>query len=55
MAERLLAGGDLDFLDMSLWDVFKAPVDEAFATRPLIDWFAELPRGRTRLSACRQS
>ena len=26
--------GDLDFLDMSLWDVFKAPVDEAFDDTP---------------------
>jgi 2,4-dienoyl-CoA reductase-like NADH-dependent reductase (Old Yellow Enzyme family) len=49
LAARLLAGGDLDFLDMSLWDVFKAPADEAFKDKPLIDWFAELPRGGTRL------
>jgi 2,4-dienoyl-CoA reductase-like NADH-dependent reductase (Old Yellow Enzyme family) len=49
LAAELLAGGHLDFLDMSLWDVFKAPMDEAFAARPLIDWFAELPRGQTRL------
>lgn len=50
-ADLLLAGGDLDFLDMSLWDAFKAPIDEAYATRPLIDWFSELPRGATRLGA----
>ncbi|MGH6992344.1 MAG: NADH:flavin oxidoreductase [Caulobacteraceae bacterium] len=49
LARRLLETGELDYLDMSLWDVFKAPVEEAFAHRPLIDWFAELPRGRTRL------
>jgi len=36
---------------MSLWDCFKAPVEEAFATKPLIDWFAALPRGKTRLGA----
>jgi 2,4-dienoyl-CoA reductase-like NADH-dependent reductase (Old Yellow Enzyme family) len=36
---------------MSLWDSFKPPVDEAYAARPLIDWFAELPRGATRLGA----
>jgi 2,4-dienoyl-CoA reductase-like NADH-dependent reductase (Old Yellow Enzyme family) len=51
LARQMLASGDLDFLDMSLWDVFKAPVEEAFAHRPLIDWFAELPRGATRLGA----
>ncbi|HEX4198448.1 MAG TPA: NADH:flavin oxidoreductase [Caulobacteraceae bacterium] len=50
-AREVLASGDLDYLDMSLWDVFKAPVDEAYAARPLIDWFAELPRGETRLGA----
>ena len=31
--------------------VFKPPVEEAFADKPLIDWFAELPRGETRLGA----
>ncbi|MHB8528353.1 MAG: NADH:flavin oxidoreductase [Caulobacteraceae bacterium] len=49
LAAELLAGGDLDFLDMSLWDVFKAPLDEAHKDRPLIDWFAELPRRASRL------
>jgi 2,4-dienoyl-CoA reductase-like NADH-dependent reductase (Old Yellow Enzyme family) len=49
LAGELLAEGHLDYLDMSLWSVFKPPVEEAFAARPLIDWFAELPRGETRL------
>ncbi|MFI4976814.1 MAG: NADH:flavin oxidoreductase [Caulobacterales bacterium] len=49
LARRLLGSGDLDFVDMSLWDVFKAPVEQDFAAKPLIDWFAELPRGKTRL------
>ena len=31
LAERLLTSGDLDYLDMSLWDLFKPPVDEAYA------------------------
>jgi 2,4-dienoyl-CoA reductase-like NADH-dependent reductase (Old Yellow Enzyme family) len=51
LAARMLASGDLDYLDMSLWDVFKAPVEAEFASKPLIDWFAELPRGATRLGA----
>ena len=34
---------------MSLWDCFKAPLDAAYADRPLIDHFAALPRGATRL------
>jgi len=49
LARQLLASGKLDYLDMSLWDVFKAPMEAEFANRPLIDWFAELPRGDTRL------
>lgn len=49
LAGQVLASGDLDFLDMSLWDVFKAPADADYAQRPLIDWFTDLPRGVTRL------
>ena len=49
LAGELLAAGDLDWLDMSLWSVFKAPMEAEFAERPLIDWFADLPRGTTRL------
>jgi 2,4-dienoyl-CoA reductase-like NADH-dependent reductase (Old Yellow Enzyme family) len=51
LAEQLLTSGDLDYVDMSLWDCFKLPVEAAYAGKPLIDWFAELPRGRTRLGA----
>jgi 2,4-dienoyl-CoA reductase-like NADH-dependent reductase (Old Yellow Enzyme family) len=51
LAAELMTGGDLDYLDMSLWDCFKAPVDPAYADRPLIDWYAELPRAETRLGA----
>ncbi len=39
----------VDFVDMSLWDVFKEPADPDFAGRRLVDVFAALPRGRTRL------
>jgi 2,4-dienoyl-CoA reductase-like NADH-dependent reductase (Old Yellow Enzyme family) len=48
-AERLMLSGTIDYLDMSLWDVFKEPVDPAFAGRSLIELFAELPRGNCRL------
>ncbi len=49
VARQFLASGDLDYLDMSLWDVFKAPVEAEYAHKPLIDWFVDLPRGQTRL------
>jgi 2,4-dienoyl-CoA reductase-like NADH-dependent reductase (Old Yellow Enzyme family) len=49
LARRLLASGQLDYLDLSLWDVFKAPADEAFAGTELIDHFVDLPRNGTTL------
>lgn len=49
LAEEMLTSGKLDYLDMSLWDVFKDPIETEFAGKPLIDWFADLPRGTTRL------
>jgi len=51
LAGEMLASGDLDYLDMSLWDCFKPPAEEAYAGKRLIDWFTELPRGATRLGA----
>jgi len=48
-AQRLLSDGRLDFVDLSLWDVFKEPNEDAFKSRPLIDWFTDLERGATRL------
>lgn len=48
-AEELMVSGAIDYLDMSLWDCFKPPVDEAYSSEPLIDWFAKLDRGATRL------
>jgi hypothetical protein len=49
LAGELLAESALDFLDMSLWQVMKEPEEETFKDRRLIDWFADIPRGRTRL------
>ncbi|MBL8349343.1 MAG: NADH:flavin oxidoreductase [Burkholderiaceae bacterium] len=49
LAQQVLAGGRVDYLDMSLWDCFKPPQDPAFADRPLIAHFAALDRGATRL------
>jgi len=49
LAQRVLADGRFDFLDMSLWDCFKPPREAAHAERPLIAHFAALPRDQTRL------
>ncbi len=49
-AEELLSGGQLDYLDMSLWDSFKLPDDTRYHPARLVDVFGRLPRGNgTRL------
>ena len=49
VAERLLAEQQIDFLDLSLWDVFKEPEEAAFAGRTLMSCFTDLDRGDVRL------
>jgi 2,4-dienoyl-CoA reductase-like NADH-dependent reductase (Old Yellow Enzyme family) len=49
LAQEVMTSGQLDYLDMSLWDCFKAPEEADYAAKPLIDWFAALDRGTCRL------
>ncbi len=49
VAKGVFAAGDIDFLDMSLWDVRKEPEDEAYKGRSLISYFTELDRGTVKL------
>jgi 2,4-dienoyl-CoA reductase-like NADH-dependent reductase (Old Yellow Enzyme family) len=49
VAAELLRQGKIDYLDMSLWDVFKEPVEEEFQGRTLMSYFTDLPRGKVRL------
>ncbi|HEY3698662.1 MAG TPA: NADH:flavin oxidoreductase [Spongiibacteraceae bacterium] len=49
LAQQLMQNGKIDYLDMSLWDALKEPVEEAFKGKPLIDYFTDLERGNTRL------
>ncbi len=49
VAKRILADAKIDFLDMSLWDSFKEPEDEAFKGRSLLSYFTELERGDVAL------
>lgn len=51
MAGKLLTDSRVDFLDMSLWDVFKEPEDERYKDNSLLDLFADLERGDVRLGA----
>jgi 2,4-dienoyl-CoA reductase-like NADH-dependent reductase (Old Yellow Enzyme family) len=47
VAQQLLAGGAIDLLDLSLWDVFKEPEEAEFKGRSLMSYFTELDRGAT--------
>jgi len=49
LAQQLMREGKIDYLDMSLWDVAKEPVEEAFQGRTLMSYFTELDRGNVRL------
>ena len=49
LASGVMGRGQIDWLDMSLWDARKTPVEAAFADRPLVSWFTDLPRGDVRL------
>ncbi len=51
VAAKLLSDSKIDFLDMSLWDWAKEPVEEEFKGRTLMSYFTGLPRGNVRLGA----
>ena len=45
---ELIHQNQLEYIDMSLWDVFKAPADGS-TERSLLHIFSSIPRGDTRL------
>jgi 2,4-dienoyl-CoA reductase-like NADH-dependent reductase (Old Yellow Enzyme family) len=49
LAVEIMRQGRIDYLDMSLWDAGKAPVEAEFQGRPLFSWFTDLPRAGARL------
>ena len=49
LAQRIMLSELCDYIDISCWDTFKEPDDPAFKGRPIMDWFAELARGKARL------
>jgi 2,4-dienoyl-CoA reductase-like NADH-dependent reductase (Old Yellow Enzyme family) len=51
VAQRLMREGKIDYLDMSLWDVFKEPMEPALQGRTLMSYFTELNRWNVRLGA----
>jgi 2,4-dienoyl-CoA reductase-like NADH-dependent reductase (Old Yellow Enzyme family) len=51
VAQRLCAEDRIDYLDMSLWDVFKEPEEPEHKGHSLLSYFSSLERGRTALGA----
>jgi 2,4-dienoyl-CoA reductase-like NADH-dependent reductase (Old Yellow Enzyme family) len=49
VAQQILRDGRIDYLDMSLWDVFKEPAEEEHKGRSLMSFFTELDRGEVKL------
>src|ERR1700743_631803 len=49
VAKGVLADGKIDYLDLSLWDYAKEPMEPEFQGRSLMSYFAELPRGNVRV------
>ncbi|MBE0615749.1 MAG: NADH:flavin oxidoreductase [Burkholderiales bacterium] len=49
LAQRVLREDKIDFLDMSLWDVFKEPEEAEYQGRTLMSYFTELDRRNVRL------
>ncbi len=51
LAQRLMREAKIDYIDLSLWDVFKEPTDEKHKGKSLASYFTELDRGAVRLGA----
>lgn len=49
LAQRLMDEEQIEFLDMSMWDVFKQPEDDAGSGRTLLSYFTALDRKGVRL------
>lgn len=49
VAAEALRQEKIDYLDMSLWDIAKEPVEEDHQGRTLMSYFTDLPRGNVRL------
>ncbi len=49
IAQRLCDEEKIEFLDMSLWNVFKEPIEEEYQGRSLLSYFTDLARGEVRL------
>ncbi len=51
VARRLCDEGKVDYLDLSLWDVFKKPAEDMPDDKLLLEYFTELDRGPVKMGA----
>lgn len=50
LTEMLAQSGQVDFLDLSLWDSFKKPENESYRDKSLLEHFTALEYGPTKLT-----
>jgi 2,4-dienoyl-CoA reductase-like NADH-dependent reductase (Old Yellow Enzyme family) len=50
VCRQLIADGQVDFLDISLWDCFKLPKEEKYQDKPLLAHFTELDWQEVKLT-----
>ena len=50
VCENLIESGNIDFLDISLWDCFKLPEEEKYQDRSLLKHFTEIDRKEVKLT-----
>jgi 2,4-dienoyl-CoA reductase-like NADH-dependent reductase (Old Yellow Enzyme family) len=50
LCQQFIVAGQLDFLDISLWDCFKEPEDEQYKGTTLLEHFTALDFGDTKLT-----
>ena len=50
LCQKLIDNGKIDFLDISLWDSFKDPVEEEYKDKTLLQHFTELNRKEVLLT-----
>lgn len=50
VAQQLIDRGNIDFLDISLWDSFKLPEEESYQSKLLLEHFTSLDRKNVKLT-----
>jgi len=50
VAQQLIDRGNIDFLDISLWDSFKLPEEESYQTKSLLEHFTSLDWKNVKLT-----